>query len=88
MFARVSLKLGMKEALIVPSIAVLKQSGTTERYIMLHEDGNARKVPVDILNRHDDQLEIGSSELQGGEELIYTGHTELESGDPVEVVAE
>ena len=88
MFARVSLKLGEGEALIVPSIAVLKQSGTNERYVMLHESGQAIKVPVTIVNRHDDQLEIESAELQGGEELIYTGHTELESGDPVNVVSE
>lgn len=88
MFARVSLKLGEKEALIVPSVAVLKQSGTNQRYVMLHENGQARKVIVTILNRHDDQLEITSTELQGGEELIYTGHTELQPGDPVQVVAE
>jgi len=88
MFARVSLELGRKEALIVPSVAVLKQSGTNERYVMLHENGKARRVPVTILNRYDDQLEIGSEALQGGEELIYTGHTELESGDPVQVVTE
>lgn len=88
MFARVSLKLGERDALIVPSVAVLKQSGTNDRYIILHENGQARRVPVVIVSRHDDQLEIESAELQGGEELIYTGHTDLESGDPVNVVTE
>ncbi len=88
MFARVNLKLGKGEALIVPSVAVLKQSGTNNRYIILNENGLAQKVRVDIVNRHDDQLEITSPELQGGEELIYIGHTELESGDPIEVVTD
>lgn len=88
MFARVSLKLGMGEALIVPALAVLKQSGTNNRYVMLNENNVARKVEVSIVNRHDDQLEISSAELQGGEELIYVGHTELESGDPIEVVTD
>ena len=88
MFARVTLKLGEHEALIVPSVAVLKQSGTNERYVMLHENGQARRIPVSILSRHDDQLEITSAELQGSEQLIYTGHTELESGDPVRVVTD
>jgi RND family efflux transporter MFP subunit len=88
MFARVSLKLGMGEALIVPALAVLKQSGTNNRYVMLNENNVARKVEVSIVNRHDDQLEISSPELQGGEELIYVGHTELESGDPIEVVTD
>lgn len=88
MFARVNLELGQKEALIVPSVAVLKQSGTNERYVLLHDNGQARRIRVKIINRYDDQLEIESAELQGGEELIYTGHTDLESGDPVEVVVE
>ena len=88
MFARVNLELGQKDALIVPSVAVLKQSGTNERYVMLHENGRAKRIPVLIVNRYDDQLEIESAALQGGEELIYTGHTDLESGDPVNVVVE
>lgn len=88
MFARVNLELGQKEALIVPAVAVMKQSGTNERYVLLHDNGQARRIKVKIINRYDDQLEIESSELQGGEELIYTGHTDLESGDPVNVVVE
>jgi RND family efflux transporter MFP subunit len=88
MFARVSLKLGETEALIVPAIAVLQQAGTNERYVMLHNNGSAKKVMVQIVNRHDDQLEISSPEIQGGEELIYAGQTRLEDGNKVNVVAE
>jgi RND family efflux transporter MFP subunit len=88
MFARVNLELGQKEAMIVPAVAVLKQSGTNERYVLLHDNGQARRIQVKIINRYDDQLEIESSELRGGEELIFTGHTELESGDPVRVVTD
>lgn len=88
MFARVSLKLGEKEALIVPAIAVLQQTGTNERYVMLHENGNAKKVTVQILSRYDDQLEISSSELKGGEQLIYAGQGKVENGSPVNVVAD
>jgi len=88
MFARVSLKLGETEALIVPAIAVLQQSGTNERYVMLHDKGSAKKVTVQIVNRHDDQLEISSPEIQGGEDLIFAGQTRLEHGDKVNVVAE
>lgn len=88
MFARVALKLGVSEALIVPSIAVLQQAGTNERYIMLHENGTARRVTVRIVKRHDDQLEIASPDLKGGEQLIYAGHNNLEDGEPVQVVVE
>jgi RND family efflux transporter MFP subunit len=88
MFARVSLKLGEKEALIVPAISVLQTPGTNERYVMLHDNGTAKKVIVRILNRYDDQLEIASPQLQGGEELIYAGQSNLEQGDPVKLVVE
>lgn len=88
MFARVSLKLGEKEALIVPAITVLQQAGTNERYVMLHENGKARKLTVQILSRHDDQLEIYSPQLKGGEQLIYAGQGKIENGDPVQVVAD
>lgn len=88
MFARVSLKLGETEALVVPSIAVLQQSGTNQRYVMLYNDGSAHRVNVQIEGRHDDQLEIRSPEIKGGEQLIYAGHNNLEDGDPVEVVAD
>jgi membrane fusion protein (multidrug efflux system) len=88
MFARVALRLGEKEALIVPSIAVLQQAGTNERYIMLNENGSARRVTVEILTRYDDQLEIASPELKGGEQVIYAGQKNLEEGDQVNVVVE
>ncbi|MEN8203060.1 MAG: efflux RND transporter periplasmic adaptor subunit [Bacteroidota bacterium] len=88
MFARVSLKMGEKDALIVPAIAVLQQTGTNERYVMLHENGSAKKVTVQILTRHDDQLEIYSTELKGGEQLIYAGQGKVENGSPVNVVAD
>lgn len=88
MFARVSLKLGEKKALIVPSIAVLQQTGTNERYVILNEKGTARRMNVRIVQRHDDQLEIASPELKGGEQLIYAGQSNLENGAPVKVVVE
>jgi RND family efflux transporter MFP subunit len=88
MFARVSLRLGEAEALIVPAIAVMQQSGTNQRYVMLLDNGSAKRLNVQIVNRHDDQLEIASPEIQGGEQLIYAGQTRLEDGSKVQVVSE
>jgi len=88
MFARVRLKLGEAEALMVPAIAVMQQTGTNERYVMLHENGAAKKVSVQIVNRHDDMLEISSPGIKGGEQLIYAGQSRLEDGAKVNVVAE
>lgn len=88
MFARVNLKLGEKEALIVPAIAVLQQSGTNERYVMLNENGTARRAIVKIISRQDDQLEIASPLIKGGESLIFAGQNNLENGAPVKVVVD
>jgi len=88
MFARVSLKLGEAEALIVPSIAVLQQAGTNDRYVMLYNDGKAQRVSVQITARHNDLLEINSPGIKGGEQLIYAGQSNLEDGDPVAVVTQ
>jgi multidrug efflux pump subunit AcrA (membrane-fusion protein) len=88
MFARVSLKMGVREALIVPAIAVLQQPGTNERYVMIHDNGTARKVAVKIVNRMDDQLEIASPELKEGLEMIHVGQANLKNGALVKVVVE
>lgn len=88
MFARVSLILGKKEALVVPAIAVLQQPGTNERYVMLNENGTARRITVSIESRQDDQLEIASPDIKGGEKLIIAGQSHLENGSPVKVVVD
>jgi len=88
MFARVSLIMGEKMALLVPSIAVLQVSGTNERYVMLNNNGTAQRVTVKILKRHDDQLEIDSPGIHEGEQLIYAGQSELEDGAKITVVAD
>mgnify|MGYP006294209445 FL=1 len=86
MYAMVDLKLGEKEALIVPSVAVLQVSGTNDRYVMIHRDGTAHRVKVQIVDRYDDQLEISAPELREGEQLIFAGQNNLENGDQVRVV--
>jgi hypothetical protein len=55
---------------------------------MLYNEGIAHKVTVQIVGRHNDLLEISSSGLKGGEQLIYAGQTNLEDGNPVEVVTQ
>jgi RND family efflux transporter MFP subunit len=88
MFARVNLIMGEKMALMVHSIAVLQVSGTNERYVMLNDNGTAKRVMVKILKRHDDQLEIDSPEIHEGEQLIYAGQSQLEDGTKITVVAD
>jgi len=88
MFARASLRLGESRTLVAPAIAVLQQTGTNERYIFINDGGKAKKITVQLGRRFDDQLEIISSELKGGEQLIVAGQKRLEDQTPVEIIQE
>lgn len=88
MFSTVTLELGDREAILVPAITVQKQPGTNNRYIFVYEKGVARKIPVHIGERIDDNLELLTNGVKEGDQLIYAGHVNLMDGDPVDVVNE
>jgi len=88
MFSRVEMKLGEEMALVVPSVAVLKLQGSNERYMFLEENGNAKRVTVQIGKRFDDMIEVISDELGIGSRIIVTGQAKLLDGDKVTVVSE
>jgi len=76
MFARVELNMGSENVLVVPLVAVIKQTGTNERYIFVYENGKAERRPVTIGKIFDDKLEILSG-LSENEDVIIAGHTKL-----------
>lgn len=88
MYSTVTLEMGDREALLVTAIAVQKQPGTNNRYVFIHENGIARKVPVKIGERLDDRLELLTNGVKEGDQLIYAGHVNLMDGDKVKVVSE
>ncbi len=88
MYSDVTLELGDREALLVPSMAVIKQTGTNTRYIFINEDGVCKKKIVQIGERLDDKLELIPNGIKGGEELIYAGQLNLMDGNKVKVVVE
>jgi len=78
MFARVTLNLGEVNALIVPATAVVKLEGTNDRYIYLaNSDNTVRKVLVEIGTRFDDKLELISSEIKEGDQMVIAGQDKL-----------
>ncbi|NSW45127.1 MAG: efflux RND transporter periplasmic adaptor subunit [Bacteroidales bacterium] len=79
MFARAELNFGQVDALLVPAYAVLKQTGSNERFVFIYKDGIAKRKVVQIGSVIDDMLEIVNG-IQEGEELIYQGHTSLLDG--------
>ncbi len=85
MFARVNLELDKTEAIIVPVDAVIKQEGTNTRYVFIHDNGVAKRVNVELGKRFDDKIEIISSDLQIGADLITAGQANLIDGMQVDV---
>lgn len=88
MYGEVTLELGDREALLVPAISVVRQTGTNNRYIFLYENGTCKKVMVEIGERLDDQLELIPNGVRDGDKLIYAGQVNLMDGDKVKVVNE
>jgi RND family efflux transporter MFP subunit len=85
MFARVTLKLGNQENVVIPDVAVLKQAGSNDKYVYIVENGVARYRKVDLGQRQADRYEILSG-LEAGQEVIVAGQARLIDGTEVEVI--
>ncbi len=85
MFVTVHITIKDEATMLVPAIAVIKQEGTNNRYVFMAENGTARKIPVKIGDRFDDQFEIISDELEPGMDLIVAGQANLRHGDSIKV---
>lgn len=85
MFARINLHMGQDKALLIPSVAVLKQTGTNERYVFVRNNNKAAMKRVTVGKIYDDNLEIISG-LDEGEELIVVGQNKLADQSEIEVV--
>ena len=86
MFCRVTFDLDEEEAILLPSIAVLKMQGSNNRYLFVNENGKAKRISVTIGKRYDDDIEVFSDELKPGSQVIVTGQARLLDGMQVEVV--
>ncbi len=87
MFARIRLDLDQEEAILLPSMAVLKLQGSNDRYLFIEDNGTARRVSVTVGKRYDDMVEVFSEELNPGDRVVVTGQSRLLDGVPIEVVS-
>ncbi|MDA3883369.1 MAG: efflux RND transporter periplasmic adaptor subunit [Bacteroidales bacterium] len=85
MFARVTMNLGTKKTIVVPSHALLKQEGTNNRYLFINDDGVAKRYDVEVGARYNNMIEIFHEEITEGMELIHTGHSNLQNGESISV---
>jgi len=84
MFSKIRLNLGKGSAILVPSLALIKQTGTNNMYVFLNKNNVAVKTPVVTGRMIDDKTEI----LEGvaeGDEVIVVGQNKLEDQMPISV---
>lgn len=86
MFVRTTLELGEIEAIMAPYKAVLRLTGSNERYVFINDNGVAKRVGVTLGQRYDEMVEIISDELKEGDQLVTLGQEKLVDGYKLEVV--
>lgn len=85
MFARVTLNYGVEENVVVPDRAVMKLTGSGDRYVYVVKDGKAEYRKVELGRRIDTEYEIRSG-LNREETVVIAGQTRLKDGAKVEIV--
>jgi RND family efflux transporter MFP subunit len=85
MYCRATLDLGQAEVIVVPSQAILKTQGSNERYVFINENNVAKRIVVEIGQRFEDQVEIISSEIKVGDQLIIAGQGRIINGDSLKI---
>ena len=85
MYARVTVDFGASDSIVVPDAAVLKQQGSGQRIVYVLEPDQTVSIRTVTPGRHfGTNYEILSG-LEEGEQVLTGGHTNLKSGDKVEV---
>jgi RND family efflux transporter MFP subunit len=85
MFARVNMGFGAMERVVVPDIAVVRQIGTNDRYVFVHENGIVHKVKVQLGNLTGNMFEVLNG-LNAGDEVVVAGMARLLDQSKVQVV--
>lgn len=85
MFARVTMNFGTSDRPLIPDMAVLKQTGSNDRYVFVEKEGKAIYTLIQLGTRIEDKYEIISG-LNAGDRVIVQGNTGLIDGSEVQVV--
>ncbi len=85
MFARCTINMGDKEAVMIPDIAVQKQVGSNERYVYVINNGKAERRTVNPGRQIGQEIDILSG-VQAGEAVAVTSFSRIADGTEVETV--
>ena len=90
MYVKTHMSMGMSKAraMVVPYQAVLKLTGSNDRYVFLDDGGVAKRVFVKLGQRFDENIEVISDELQEGDRLVVVGQAKLVDGAKINVARE
>ena len=88
MYVKTKMSMGMARAMVVPYQAVLKLTGSNDRYVFLDDGGVAKRVFVKLGQRFDENIEVISDELQEGDRLVVVGQAKLVDGAKINVARE
>ncbi len=85
MFARVTLNFGTANRVLVPDQAVVKQSGSGERFVYVISNGKAYHKTIELGRRLGAEYEVLSG-VEDGAEVVVFGQTLLSDGRDVNVL--
>lgn len=84
MFARVSIDLGSRNNVVVPDRAIVKQTGSGNKYVYVLNGSTVSYKRVELGRRLDNAYELISG-IEDGDTVVITGQTRLADGVRVEV---
>lgn len=82
MYAQVELDLGRREVVLVPDVSVVKQLGTSSKYVYVYQDGQAVYREVELGELYGNRYEVLSG-LVVGDLVITSSLSGMQSGQPV-----
>lgn len=84
MFARVSMSFGSMEHVVVPDRAIVKQTGSGDRYVYVYNNGKVSYNKVVLGRRMGAEYELISG-VPNNSQVVVAGQTRLNNGAAVEV---
>lgn len=85
MYAKVSVTFGNNQRIVIPDQAVVKLSGTGQKYVfVVNEDRTVQMTPVTLGRHMEAEYEVVEG-LNEGQTIVVKGHASLKTGDKVEI---
>lgn len=85
MFARVSFDMGSKHNVVVPDRAVVKQTGSGNKYVYVYTNGRVSYKKVELGQRLGDSYELISG-INDGDTVVTAGQSRLADNIPVAIM--